>query len=334
MTYFKGFENVEAVRAVFGKRTETVLRKLKIAFVSNRRMYMGIRDADGNIAVGLYHLKHSDQRTLYLDIVHELFHVKQFMDDRQYFRKEHEKFMLDRSLYYSSPIEVPAYYHTVKEAIRIGMREAEIIDYLKMGPSPPKVFANFLKEMELEKTRKTNDWKKKTHSSKLNVKIIRNPTIDLFPFNKYFKSFEKASSVRNLFGVRTKQVLDRLLVEFTDLPFRAIFPSDYGGGRIVVARDYFKHGDLNSLYLDVFLCLNVLKRSGNRGPISISEQGDFGNSPRILESYRSMVREAERLGLSKQKILEHLELPRFLMSPKVYLVFLQKLGLSPKTAAD
>ena len=48
-TYFKGFEEVEAVRAVFGEKTETVLRKLKVGFVSNRRMYMEIRDRDGNI---------------------------------------------------------------------------------------------------------------------------------------------------------------------------------------------------------------------------------------------------------------------------------------------
>jgi hypothetical protein len=93
--YFEGFEKVEAVRKVFGDKTEAVLAGLKIGFISNRRMYMGIRDDDGNIAVGTYHLRHSTKRVLYLDIVHELFHIKQWMRDKEWFTREHEKFMGD-----------------------------------------------------------------------------------------------------------------------------------------------------------------------------------------------------------------------------------------------
>jgi hypothetical protein len=142
--YFKGFEKVGAVRAVFGDQTEEVLGRLKIMFISNRRMYMGIRDEDGNIAIGTWHLKNSDLRVLYLDIVHELFHIKQHMNDSKYFHREHMKFMRDRSLYYSSPIEVPAYRHTVIEAERIGMQYDELVEYLNMGPVPPEIFAAFL----------------------------------------------------------------------------------------------------------------------------------------------------------------------------------------------
>src|SRR5712691_5268139 len=76
--YFVGFEKVGAVRKVFGDDTEAVLARLKIGFISNKRMYMGIRDADGNISVGTYHLRYSETRVLYLDIVHELFHIKQW----------------------------------------------------------------------------------------------------------------------------------------------------------------------------------------------------------------------------------------------------------------
>jgi hypothetical protein len=71
--YFKGFEKVQAVRSVFGEETDAVLGNLKVSFISLKFMYMGIRDEDGNISVGTYHLGHSDLRTLYLDIVHELF---------------------------------------------------------------------------------------------------------------------------------------------------------------------------------------------------------------------------------------------------------------------
>jgi hypothetical protein len=57
------------------------------------------------------------------------------------------KFMQDRSLYYASPIEIPAYEHTVREAERIGMSPEEILEYLKIGDAPPKVWRNFLKEL-------------------------------------------------------------------------------------------------------------------------------------------------------------------------------------------
>ena len=157
--YFKGFENVGAVRVVFGDKTESVLRNLKVSFISNRRMYMGIRDDDGNISIGTYHLKNSDIRALYLDIVHELFHVKQFMKDKKYFHKEHMKFMGNRALYYVSPIEVPAYMHTVEEAKRIGMSYDEIAEYLKMGPVSQKIFRKFLQEMNLKKERVSRDKK-------------------------------------------------------------------------------------------------------------------------------------------------------------------------------
>jgi hypothetical protein len=130
--YFKGFERVQAVRSVFGSETDEVLRNLKVGFISLRFMYMGIRDEDGSIGVGTYHLRHSDLRTLYLDIVHELFHIKQWQKDREYFEEEHRRFMEDWSQYYSSPIEVPAYKHTVREAERIGMPREEIVEHLKM----------------------------------------------------------------------------------------------------------------------------------------------------------------------------------------------------------
>ncbi len=153
--YFEGFEKVDAVRKVFGDETEAVLARLKIGFVSNRRMYMGIRDDDGNVAVGTYHLRHSPRHVLYLDVVHELFHIKQWMEDKEWFTKEHQKFMGDFSLYYASPIEVPAYKHAVREAERLGMSSEEITEYLKMMPVPPKVWNRFLKEMGIKKARAT-----------------------------------------------------------------------------------------------------------------------------------------------------------------------------------
>ncbi len=320
--YFKGFEKVGAVRDIFGEKTDSVLDNLKVGFISSRRMYMGIRDKDGNIGVGTFHLKHSDQRTLYLDVVHELFHVKQFMENRKYFREEHQKFMGNRSLYYVSPIEVPAYKHTVQEAKRIGMSFNEIAEYLKMGPVPPRVFNKFLKAVNLK--RGGNVSRKRT---RLAIRINRNASIRLLPFTNYFKGFERASAVRALFGNKTEKILGTLRVEFLDFPLRTIFPSDEDG-HLMVSLDYFRKGAVNSLYLDVLLCLNVLKRLSEGKPLLESTDQEFDESPVILESYRSMLAESRRIGIPDKKILENMQLPRFMMSPAGYIRFVRKLGLT------
>jgi hypothetical protein len=342
--YFKGFEKVEAVRKVFGNKTDSVLQNLKVGFVSNRRMYMGIRDEDGNISVGTYHLKHSDLIILYLDIVHELFHVKQFMENRKYFRKEHMKFMRDRSLYYASPIEIPAYKHTVREAERLGMTYEEIVEYLKMGPTPPMVFNKFIEEMELKKNNNKEEEKKMNENAKntknvhppnrkeLPVRINRSAQVTLYPFLDYFKGFENHPSIKSLFGgEKTDQVLRNLKVEFVHFPFRSIFPSEEDG-HLQVSRTYFKSGDINSIYLDVFLSLNLIKRlfEGNhkQQPLNLRERG-LSENPVMIESYKAMVDEARQMGMKDAKILDHfLQLPRFMMSQESYNKFVQKLGLS------
>lgn len=122
--YFKGFENVAAVRELFGDRTEDVLSNLMVEFFSARWGYMSTSDRDGHLLISTHHLNNSDFRTVYLDVVHELCHVKQFFDGRTLYD---EKFA-----YVDSPVEVEAYRRTIKEARRIGVSEAEIAEYLKV----------------------------------------------------------------------------------------------------------------------------------------------------------------------------------------------------------
>lgn len=121
--YFKGFENVEAVRELFGKETEEVLSKLQVEFYSSRRGYMGVNDQDGHLLVSAHYLKRGSERDIYLDIIHELVHVKQFMNGQELFE--------DRWEYVDRPTEIEAYAHAVKEARRIGMTEEEIYEYLQ-----------------------------------------------------------------------------------------------------------------------------------------------------------------------------------------------------------
>jgi hypothetical protein len=140
--YFKGFEKVEAVRVLFGNRTEKVLNRLRVEFFSSRFGYMGVSDADGHLLVSTHHLKNSGFRTLYLDVVHELHHVKQFMDGRKLFNNRFE--------YVDNPTEVEAYRATVKEAKRIGMTNKEIIDYLKVEWNTPEQQRRLVKKMGLK----------------------------------------------------------------------------------------------------------------------------------------------------------------------------------------
>jgi hypothetical protein len=122
--YFKGFEDVKAVRSIFGRNTAEVLKNLKVEFFSAKFGYMSVSDEDGHLLVSAHHLKNSEMKILYLDVVHELFHVKQFMEGKKLFQDEFE--------YVDSPIEVPAYKFTIEEARRIGLGRDEIIEYLKV----------------------------------------------------------------------------------------------------------------------------------------------------------------------------------------------------------
>lgn len=139
--YFKGFEKVGAVRALFGNKTEKVLSRLKVEFFSSRFGYMGVSDLDGHLLVSTHHLKNSDLRTLYLDVVHELHHVKQFMDGKKLF--------IDRFEYVDQPTEVEAYKATVKEAKRIHMSNKEIIEYLAVEWNTPEQQKRLVKKMGL-----------------------------------------------------------------------------------------------------------------------------------------------------------------------------------------
>jgi hypothetical protein len=120
--FFKGFEKVEAVRRIFGEKTEEVLNNLRVEFASFRG-YMGVSDLDGHLMVSAHYLKNGDLIDIYLDIIHELVHVKQFMEGKKLFD--------DRYSYVGRPTEIEAYRHAVEEARRLGLDDARICRYLK-----------------------------------------------------------------------------------------------------------------------------------------------------------------------------------------------------------
>ena len=120
--YFIGFEKVEAVKRIFGKKTEEVLRNLKIEFNSGRG-YMGVSDQDGHLRVSANYLNNGDIVDIYLDIIHELVHVKQFMQGKKLFNRNFR--------YVDRPTEIEAYRHAVEEARNLGLSDKNILEYLK-----------------------------------------------------------------------------------------------------------------------------------------------------------------------------------------------------------
>jgi hypothetical protein len=120
--YFEDFDKLKIVKRIFNERTEEVLRNLRIEF-SGRRGYMGVSNDDGHLIISAQYLKNGDIIDIYLDIIHELVHVKQFMDGKELFNRNYS--------YVERPTEIEAYRYAVEEARNIGLSDARICDYLK-----------------------------------------------------------------------------------------------------------------------------------------------------------------------------------------------------------
>jgi len=122
--FFKGFEEIPAVRSIFGVETGKVLKGLKVEFFSSKFGYMGVSDEDGHLIVSAYYLREGELVSKYLDVVHELVHVRQFMEGKPLFDENYE--------YYNRPTELEAYKLAIAEGRRLGMSDKELFDYLKV----------------------------------------------------------------------------------------------------------------------------------------------------------------------------------------------------------
>jgi hypothetical protein len=120
--YFKGMEKVQAVRDTFGERTEEVLNDLKVEFTWVGG-YMWVNNIDGHLMVSAKYLNDGDRLDVYLDLIHELVHIKQFMEGKELFDFHYS--------YTERPTELEAYGAAVKEARRLGLSDERICLYLK-----------------------------------------------------------------------------------------------------------------------------------------------------------------------------------------------------------
>ena len=123
MAIFRGFESLDVVKAIFGDRVTQVLTDLRVD-VQARGGYLRVDDETGNIIVNGEYLKIGDERYLYLDVIHELVHVKQFLEGKELFDRRYS--YVDRST------EIDAYRTCINEGKRLGMSDREMIEYLKV----------------------------------------------------------------------------------------------------------------------------------------------------------------------------------------------------------
>lgn len=122
LDYFKGFDEVPAVRGIFGEKTTLVLSQLKVE-LTWLKGYMYVDGSDGHLVISKEYLKNGDRTDIYLDLIHELCHVKQFMENRELFDPHFN--------YVDRPTEIEAYRYTVCEARRLGLSEKRICHYLR-----------------------------------------------------------------------------------------------------------------------------------------------------------------------------------------------------------
>jgi hypothetical protein len=122
LEYFKGFDKVSAVQGIFGGKTTKVLSHL-IVELSWINGYMYVDGADGHLVISKGYLSKGNRTDIYLDLIHELCHVKQFMDGKELFDPRYD--------YVDRPTEIEAYRYAVGEARRLGLSEERIRLYLK-----------------------------------------------------------------------------------------------------------------------------------------------------------------------------------------------------------
>ena len=135
---FKGFEKVGAVREIFGSKTKKVLEQLSVELAEGRG-YMRINDEKGSIVVNTKYLKEGQELHIYLDVVHELVHIRQHMEGKELWDKKYA--------YVDRPTELEAYQAAVKEGKRIGLKEDELVEYLKVEWVTEEEFSRMLRSL-------------------------------------------------------------------------------------------------------------------------------------------------------------------------------------------
>jgi len=122
---FAGLESSTSLIKVYGSKSQMskIINHLKLRVEPNDSGLWFDRDT-GTICIGSKHLGGAKADFLYLDVIHVLVHVCQFLEGRDLYDQAFE--------YVERPTELEAYRYTVAEARSVGLDETEILRYLRM----------------------------------------------------------------------------------------------------------------------------------------------------------------------------------------------------------
>lgn len=139
---FADIRTCAILSAIFADAEEIdgVMERIKV-FVADMPHEMFVDNDDASITIGLTHLREASDEFLFLDIIHELCHVKQQMQGRNLY--ERKKAYVDRET------EIEAYQVTVQEARRIGFDDETIANYLRVSWITPEEHERLLRSLDV-----------------------------------------------------------------------------------------------------------------------------------------------------------------------------------------
>lgn len=129
---FDGLENAPELKAIFGDKVGelkdvgvVITDKIKLdkpPYLEGKLEYAYIKD--GEVHIGTDYITTGREDYLYLDMIHELVHIKQHWDGLELFDEKYA--------YVDRPTEIEAYKTAVAAAKRLGMNRQEISEYLEV----------------------------------------------------------------------------------------------------------------------------------------------------------------------------------------------------------
>ena len=143
---FAGLESSSALLKVFGSKSQMtkIIKHLKLRIERSDSGLWLDRDT-GTICIGSKHLTTAKGDFLYLDVIHVLVHVKQFLEGKELYDQAFE--------YVDRPTELEAYRTTVAEARRVGMNEEEILRYLRMDAADDSELGKLMEKIGIKARR-------------------------------------------------------------------------------------------------------------------------------------------------------------------------------------
>ncbi len=143
---FAGLESSSSLLKVFGSKTQMtkIMKHLKLRVEANDSG-LWLDRSTGTICIGSKHLTTAKSDFLYLDVIHVLVHVRQFLEGRELYDQAFE--------YVERPTELEAYRYTVAEARRVGMGEDEILRYLRMDAADDSELGKLMEKIGVKARR-------------------------------------------------------------------------------------------------------------------------------------------------------------------------------------